>query len=288
MAFVAEAACWASLGDCQEALMALRRGLRFTGVDGALRQMQLVNVASLHDMTGEAHEAAATAESVVTWFREDGRVPAPEEAPTYRRDAGTLALAHWVAGNARLRLAVWHPDEKEHAGLALPHLCEARRIFDDLHRRCKDPNTGGPAKACEGAILLAEVCKGERDTQDALQRLTIVFDTVPTPTSWPNGPQLEAWGWWCVYGAIVSLRCGPSADAEFHRFVDLGLKIGERVSLWAFVDQILSLELMHARQRGVGVRLDDLRLKLAVKAMARVSGFRDADWSLLFSRKGEL
>lgn len=277
-----ESAGWDGLGRYVNQLDAVRRGLRETPTNLELRLLLQVNLANAYYTLWYLFEARAMAKDLI-----DALDTAP---PTTRAARAALAFAHYVMGNACLRLGTEEPEGSESwARTAVGNLSTSKAMYLGLADEFKSDSWRGIANTCTAGLLEANVELGLQDAKAAVALLGEGLDTV-TDTSDPIfGDRLESYGWWCIFGCSITLRhlTGSELQRSMAIFTNKGYEIADKLNNWALRERLFTMEFLQ-RQRlndlagfNVDWTIDNEEVKLIVGTMGRFPMFRNTGWQIL-------
>ncbi|MBX3354126.1 MAG: hypothetical protein KF724_00330 [Phycisphaeraceae bacterium] len=269
-------------------------------LDGSLSRLDRAQVhaelAQVHFTLWHLAEARALASELL---RQQERGDLPADA------AGAVALARVVRGHAQRRLMRMQPEMKPVlAKAACRDLIEGVEGVDAVVLTIDGADLEhllAAAHTARGGIVECEVETGMLAAERGIDQIMGGLDAVIDPLTCTPGPMLEAWGWWCVYGANLALAHleGESQNLALGIFTNKVLEIAERSGSWALRERAFSLE--HLRRWGAPgalpvnsaprgsksstddepLLLDQDQVRALIGTMGRFPAFRPAGWTLL-------
>lgn len=277
-----ESGGWDGLGRYVNQLEAVRRGLRENPSNMELRLLLQVNLANAYYTLWYLFEARAMAKDLIE---------ALDIAPPATRAArAAQAFAHYVFGNACLRLGTEEPDGgASWAKSALESLERSRSLYIGLADEFDSNPWRGIANTCTGAMLEAEVELKLREPGDAVAILASGLETVTDTNNPVFGDRLESYGWWCIFGCGITLRHLSGSELQRHMaiFTNKGYEIADSLNNWAMRERLFTMEFLQ-RQRlndlagfRVDWTIDNEEVKLIVGTMGRFPMFRNTGWQIL-------
>jgi hypothetical protein len=277
-----ESGGWDGLGRYTNQLEAVRRGLRENPISADLRLLLQVNLANTYYTLWHLLEARAMARDLIDAMRVN--------PPTTRSPRAALAFSHYVLGNASLRLGTDEADSLQAcAQTAREALSTSREMYLRLADEFDSDPWRGIANTCTAGILEAEVELGARDAHDAVKTLLSGLDAVTDTSDGLVGDRLESFGWWCIFGASITLRhlLGRELQRNMAVFTNKGYEIADRLNNWAMRERLFTMEYLQ-RQRlndlagfRVDWTIDNEEVKLIVGTMGRFPMFRNTGWQIL-------
>jgi hypothetical protein len=277
-----ESGGWDGLGRYTNQLEAVRRGLRENPISHDLRLLLQVNLANTYYTLWHLLEARAMAKDLI-----DGLVVSP---PVSKSARAAQAFAHYVLGNASLRLATEESDtggtcaKAAHEAISTSH-----RMYMQLAEEFDHDPWRGIANTCTAGIIEAEVELGLQNPEKAVETLMAGLDNVADTSDGLVGDRLESYGWWCIFGSSITLRhlSGRQLQRNMAVFTNKGYEIADRLNNWAMRERLFSMEFLQ-RQRlndlaGFRVEwtIDNEEVKLIVGTMGRFPMFRNTGWQIL-------
>jgi len=282
MAAHRESGGWDGLGRYVNQLDAVRRGLRENPTNQDLRLLLQVNLANAYYTLWYLFEARAMAKDLI-----DALVTSPPET---RGARAAQAFAHYVLGNACLRLGTEEPEGSESwANAAIESLSKSRDMYLVLADQYDSDPWRGIANTCTGGLLEAEVELRLRDPKEAVKILSDGLDTVTDTDNPMFGDRLESYGWWCIFGCSITLRhlSGSDLQRSMAVFTNKGYEIADKLNNWAMRERLFTMEFLQ-RQRlndlagfSVDWTIDNEEVKLIVGTMGRFPMFRNTGWQIL-------
>ena len=276
---------WDGLGRYTKVLEAVQTGLQDGPLSTNRRVMLEVNLANAHYSLWHLFEARATASNLLDRYE--------QRPPEDRLNQVVHAFAHYVRGHSLRRMIDVDPQEAHELALAAKaDLERARSLYLDLERQFEDASYGGVANTCLGGLVEVETFLGERDPDEAIERITDSLDAVIDAESMPVGDWLESYGWWCIFGCNLALRHVADEKALQHHmaiFTNKADEIANRQDNWAMRERVFTMEFAR-RQRFVSwtgmsadwtIDQDDVRV--VAGTMGRFPSFRRTGWMILQS-----
>ncbi|NNF44576.1 MAG: hypothetical protein HKO59_18130 [Phycisphaerales bacterium] len=282
-----EAGGWDGLGRYSHVLEAVKRGLRQSPVAPEYQRMLQSNLAAAYYSLWSLVEARAIAFELLAHYQ--------DQPPKTTRERKNEAFAHYVLGHTFRRQISREPADAAAAlaARARPHLERGRDLYAALAEELGDESLAGIASTCEGGLLEIDATVGLVDTDEALARIADRLDGV-ADTSELAGDVLESYGWWCIFGCNIALRClHNERELQQHMavFTNKADEIAERLDNWSMRERVFTME--HSRwERAVGCTgfdipriVDEEEVRVITGAMARFPTFRETGWQILRSAK---
>ncbi|MDI9402582.1 MAG: hypothetical protein QM516_01805 [Limnohabitans sp.] len=290
------------LGRYALVLDAVREGLAETGVGPDLRLMLTVNLANASYTLWNIDEARSIASSLLADLGDDTHVGHPSRL---RRVAH--AFSHAVCGHSERRLlarACRERDVQQLAASSAQHLESARSRFAQLAEDFGDAQYAGLAEIARGGLLEVGVLSGTIAADEGIAAIVNRLDTVVDLAIVPSYHQLEALGWWSIFGANIALRAGDeqaslraiSEEGTHDRALAIctnkAAEIAEAVDSWPMRERAFTLEwcrrcegvaqlARETRDSFAAWTLDLEDLRILVGTMARFPLFRRVGWQII-------
>lgn len=277
-----EAGAWDGLGRHTNQLEAVRRGLHYSPTSTDLKALLQANLANTYYSLSHLVEARAMARELIEALRAD--------PPASRSSRAAHAFSHYVFGNSCRRLMDQERDRgPRHAQAAHEALQTAAEMYAALAEQYDHDPWRGIAHTCRGGMIEVEVELGRRSHGSAIELMAAETDAVDPRQTSLAGDRLESIGWWCVFGAGISLRhlAGAELQRSVASFTDKGYGIADTLGNWAMREQLFTMQLIQ-RQRlndlaGVPVEwtINDEELRQLIGTMGRFPSFRRTGWQIL-------
>lgn len=290
------------LGRYALVIESVREGLAETGVGSDVRLMLTVNLANASYTLWNIDEARSIAGSLL-----DDLERASAESPRSRLRRVAHAFSHAIRGHSERRLlarACREHDAYELAQSASMHLEAAETRFSQLALDFGDAQYAGLAEIARGGLLEVQVAAGVMPADEGIAMIVDRLDAAVDLTTVPSFHQLEALGWWSIFGANIALRAGEanallrsiSEDGANDRVLAIctnkAAEIAEAVDSWPMRERAFSLEwcrrcegvtqfARETRDQLCAWTLDLEDLRILVGTMARFPLFRRVGWQII-------
>jgi hypothetical protein len=277
-----EAQRWRRRGRYLDVVAAATRGLQVAGTAPVLRRRLQAILADAYYALWSLVEARCISHDLLDTYA--------AHPPQSVRDRRIQAFAHYISGQtARRQISLEPHRSKPLAASARHHLERALELYRRLAVDAEDEQLEGRANTCLGAITEMDVVLGRHRPADAVARLSAGLDRTRDPAG-VSGPQLESYGWWCIYGCNIALRHLPEErEVQQHMavFTNKADEIANRLDNWSMRERVFTMQ--HTSwERAAGstcfeipcvIDSDDVRV--ITGTMGRFPTFRRTGWRIL-------
>lgn len=282
IACLREGSVWDRRGRYARALECAQEGLSMNCRDLDVRTTLQGRLANAQYTLWHLVEAKAVARDLVeTLEHRTGDDPILRE---------NLGMAHYAYGHSvRRQIDPADPEDGGRLEIATRHLRRAATIFGDLHRERGRATSLAFAQVCAGGLLEVDVAAGHRTAADAIDEVLARLDDAIDVAACESVDQLEAHGWWAIFGCNIALRHldGPELHRPMAIFTNKALEIAEAIGNWGLRERAFTLE--HFRRRRVADLvgqeqdwfLDEEEIRTITGTMGRFPGFRRIGWRIL-------
>ncbi|HMN95072.1 MAG TPA: hypothetical protein PKC43_13985 [Phycisphaerales bacterium] len=287
------AAGWEAQGRYTRALSTVKGALAEPDRSKTVSLVLRLNLAHFHLLLGNVEESIGVARTVIDTIR-SGRAGGPPPP-------GALGFALSVRANAlRVRAGGSTESREEDASEAIELFDEAIPLLAAASDDARLPALEVARVVAEGGRLEMRTLLGQESPVRAVEVILGRLDDVVDPGALDPQWLLEAYGWWCIFGANIVLRHVSDEDRAERLLGVLTNKADEIASLignWALRERVWTLELRRrellADRREDGtipgsepwvLDIDDVRSLAGT--MARFPVFRETGWQVL--RKARL
>ena len=265
------------LGLYTRSLPFLQNGLNEPALPAGLRQMLSVNLANAHYAMWHLVESRAASRDLLDAMA--------EQPVNDRRGRVCRAFANYVRGSSARRQAQLDPVRATAlAAEARPDLYKAMTEYEDLADEFSDDRYAALANTCRGALIEVDALQDRISSDDAVGRLMVALDRVVDVEQHQPGDWLESWGWWCIYGCNITLRCESQEHVSRRMaiFTNKAMEIADRLENWSLRERAFAMELTrHNQAPEEPWVLDNEELRNLVGTMGRFPAFRDKGYRIL-------
>jgi len=255
-------------------------GLREPGATTSLLRALQVQLGEAHYALGALVLARSLARDLIAGERRGG--------PRSPEERQTSAASHWLAGQAARRmLAIETRRPRQVAAAARTSIERALAAYRHLALERDDPAAEGRARTCTGALIELDVALKRLSATAGITRLAAGLERTRHDIE-PH--QLEAYGWWCIYGCNIALRHLTDAGEVEHAmaiFTNKADEIAGELDDWALRERVFTMQYTRRSRRGESPRFvpppvidaDDIRV--IAGTMGRFPAFRPIGWRIL-------